>query len=594
MNKRGIVTIILSVILSLQICGLVTKADSNDSTNTANTSIVTSGNMRGVWVATTANLDYPTKATTDAAALKKEADTILDNIKAMNCNAVFFQVRQASDSLYKSNIFPWSNVLTGSQGTAPSDNFDPLEYWIEGAHKRGMELHAWVNPLRATKSNNASLAGLANTNPAKQHPEYCVKYSDGNYYYNPALPEVRQLIVNGVDEIIRNYDVDGIHFDDYFYPGQKFDDDDSYAKYGNGMNRADWRRENVNKMVQAVHDDIKNYDSSIAFGISPTSVWANKTSNALGSDTKAYESYNAIYADSRKWALENWVDYIAPQVYTEIGNSAADYKTVVDWWSDTLKNSKTKLYIGLADYKCSGVASTSPWYNGKAIKASMDYNRSVSKVEGEIHFRYKFLLANDVNSVIKTAYANSYSAPALDTVTKVQLTTQAPVTTVVTTTEATTEATTKAVTTQTTTQTTTQKVETQTESTTFNINSIVNKSRVKILVYVDGKKVEFDQEPVVINGRTMVPMRAIFEAFGATVSWNNSTQQVVAIKDATELSFIIGEKTMLVNRTNLLKIDVAPVIRNGRTLVPLRVISDALGYNVVWNDPNRVVSITTI
>ena len=512
----------------------------------------------------------------------------------MNCNAVFFQVRQASDSLYKSNIFPWSNVLTGSQGTAPSDNFDPLEYWIEGAHKRGMELHAWVNPLRATKSNNASLAGLANTNPAKQHPEYCVKYSDGNYYYNPALPEVRQLIVNGVDEIIRNYDVDGIHFDDYFYPGQKFDDDDSYAKYGNGMNRADWRRENVNKMVQAVHDDIKNYDSSIAFGISPTSVWANKSSNALGSDTKAYESYNAIYADSRKWALENWVDYIAPQVYTEIGNSAADYKTVVDWWSDTLKNSKTKLYIGLADYKCSGVASTSPWYNGKAIKASMDYNRSVSKVEGEIHFRYKFLLVNDVNSVIKTAYANSYSAPALDTVTKVQLTTQAPVTTVVTTTEATTEATTKAVTTQTTTQTTTQKVETQTESTTFNINSIVNKSRVKILVYVDGKKVEFDQEPVVINGRTMVPMRAIFEAFGATVSWNNSTQQVVAIKDATELSFIIGEKTMLVNRTNLLKIDVAPVIRNGRTLVPLRVISDALGYNVVWNDPNRVVSITTI
>lgn len=593
MNKRGIVTIILSVILSLQICGLVTKADSNDSTNTANTSIVTSGNMRGVWVATTANLDYPTKATTDAAALKKEADTILDNIKAMNCNAVFFQVRQASDSLYKSNIFPWSNVLTGSQGTAPSDNFDPLEYWIEGAHKRGMELHAWVNPLRATKSNNASLAGLANTNPAKQHPEYCVKYSDGNYYYNPALPEVRQLIVNGVDEIIRNYDVDGIHFDDYFYPGQKFDDDDSYAKYGNGMNRADWRRENVNKMVQAVHNDIKNYDSSIAFGISPTSVWANKSSNALGSDTKAYESYNAIYADSRKWALENWVDYIAPQVYTEIGNSAADYKTVVDWWSDTLKNSKTKLYIGLADYKCSGVASTSPWYNGKAIKASMDYNRSVSKVEGEIHFRYKFLLANDVNSVIKTAYANSYSAPALDTVTKVQLTTQAP-TTVVTTTEATTEATTKAVTTQTTTQTTTQKVETQTESTTFNINSIVNKSRVKILVYVDGKKVEFDQEPVVINGRTMVPMRAILEAFGATVSWNNSTQQVVAIKDATELSFIIGEKTMLVNRTNLLKIDVAPVIRNGRTLVPLRVISDALGYNVVWNDPNRVVSITTI
>lgn len=275
MNRRFIITIILSVILSLQICGLVTKADSTGSANSNSTpSIVTSGDMRGVWVATVANLDYPSKATTNAVTLKKEADTILDNIKAMNCNAVFFQVRPASDSLYKSNIFPWSDILTGSQGTAPSDNFDPLQYWIEEAHKRGIELHAWVNPLRATKSVNADLDDLANTNPAKQHPEYCVKYSDGNYYYNPALPEVRKLIVDGVDEIIRNYDVDGIHFDDYFYPGTEFDDADSYVKYGNGMNKADWRRENVNKMVQAVRDVIKNYDSNIAFGISPTSVWA--------------------------------------------------------------------------------------------------------------------------------------------------------------------------------------------------------------------------------------------------------------------------------------------------------------------------------
>lgn len=594
MNRRFIITIILSVILSLQICGLVTKADSTGSANSNSTpSIVTSGDMRGVWVATVANLDYPSKATTNAATLKKEADTILDNIKAMNCNAVFFQVRPASDSLYKSNIFPWSDILTGSQGTAPSDNFDPLQYWIEEAHKRGIELHAWVNPLRATKSVNADLDDLANTNPAKQHPEYCVKYSDGNYYYNPALPEVRKLIVDGVDEIIRNYDVDGIHFDDYFYPGTEFDDADSYVKYGNGMNKADWRRENVNKMVQAVRDVIKNYDSNIAFGISPTSVWANKSSNPLGSDTKAYESYNAIYADSRKWALENWVDYIAPQIYTEIGNSAADYKTVVNWWADTLKNSKTKLYIGLADYKCSGVTSSSPWYNCKAIKDSMDYNKTVDKVEGEIHFRYKFLLANDVNTVIKNAYANSKSVSALDTVTKANPTTFVQ-TTVTTKTEVTTEATTKAIIIQPTVQPTTQVIEEQTESTTFDINSIVNKSRVKILVYVDGKKVEFDQEPVAINGRTMVPIRAIFEAFGATVSWNNSTQQIVAIKEATELSFIIGEKTMLVNRTNLLKIDTAPVIRNGRALVPLRVISDALGYKVVWNDSNRVVSITTI
>ena len=548
--------------------------------------------MRGVWVASVHNIDFPSEQGMTADQLKAEADTELDNIAAMGLNTVFLQVRPSADALYPSELFPWSRYVSGTAGQAPDGSFDVLGYWVTAAHERGLQLHAWINPYRITIDGEDEWNAIPDSSPAKQHPEWVVKYND-NYYFNPGIPAVQQLVVDGAAEIVKNYDVDGIHLDDYFYPGQKFDDDDSYAKYGNGMNRADWRRENVNKMVQAVRDDIKNYDSSIAFGISPTSVWANKTSNALGSDTKAYESYNAIYADSRKWALENWVDYIAPQVYTEIGNSAADYKTVVDWWSDTLKDSKTKLYIGLADYKCSGVSSTSPWYNGKAIKDSMEYNRSVSKVEGEIHFRYKFLLANNVNSVIKTAYANSYSAPAIDTVTKVQLTTQAP-TTVATTTEATTEATTKAVTTQTTTQTTTKVVETQTESTTFNINSIVNKSRVKILVYVDGKKVEFDQEPIVINGRTMVPMRAIFEAFGATVSWNNSTQQVIAIKDATELSFIIGEKTMLVNRTNLLNIDVAPVIRNERTLVPLRVISDALGYNVVWNDPNRVVSITTI
>ena len=352
MNKRGIVTIILSVILSLQICGLVTKADSNDSTNTANTSIVTSGNMRGVWVATTANLDYPTKATTDAAALKKEADTILDNIKAMNCNAVFFQVRQASDSLYKSNIFPWSNVLTGSQGTAPSDNFDPLEYWIEGAHKRGMELHAWVNPLRATKSNNASLAGLANTNPAKQHPEYCVKYSDGNYYYNPALPEVRQLIVNGVDEIIRNYDVDGIHFDDYFYPNlddskaETWFDYPEYQAGGTSLSVAAWRRNNVNELVRGVYSAVKSIRPQALFGISPEGYLQN-----LRKDTRQFTDVDAWMTQS------GYVDYLMPQIYwgfeAKQNGQAAGYAfaNCLNEWVTLKKKGNVKLYVGLALYK---------------------------------------------------------------------------------------------------------------------------------------------------------------------------------------------------------------------------------------------------
>lgn len=568
MNKQRLLTIILSAILSFQIFTINTTAD-----NAQTASVDEEERMKGIWVSTVLNLDYPSKSTTDSQTLQSEADEIIKNCKELGFNTIFLQVRPASDAFYKSDIFPWSKYLTGSQGTAPNNNFDPLEYWISECHKNGLELHAWINPYRATKDNSSSsLNTLANSNPAKQHPEYMIKYTDGNYYYDPALPEVRELLVSGVMEIVDNYDIDGIHMDDYFYPGQNFNDADSYAKYGNGEDIGEWRRNNVNVLIKSIHDNIKNSGHNIEFGISPSGVWANKENNSLGSDTKGSESYYKLYADTRKWALEGWVDYICPQIYWEIGHKTADYYTLANWWADTLKNCDTKLYIGLADYKCDGVSQSSAWYNGKAIQEQIKLNKSsIPKVAGEVHFRYQLIIDNPyLCSIIKNEN-NGGSGNNIETATKQ--------TSLTTTNETTIE--------------TTTNIFYETETTTFNVNSIVNNDPVKVLVYVNGEKVEFDQEPVIKNSRTLVPFRKIFEALGAEVEWHKDTEQVIAKLNGKEVSLVIGEKIMLVNKSQPIKLDTAPQIIGSRTMVPLRAISEAMGMEVNWNNPNRVITINS-
>ncbi|MBR1443237.1 MAG: family 10 glycosylhydrolase, partial [Firmicutes bacterium] len=367
------------------------------------------GEMRGMWVATVANLDYPTKATTNPSELKSEALEIINNCNEMGINNIFLQVRPMSDAFYKSSIYPWSSYLTGSQGTAPDDGFDPLSYWIDECHKRGIKLHAWINPYRATRSNTAVgeyYKNLANLNPAKQHPEYLIKY-ENNYYYDPALPEVRQLVIDGAMEIVNNYDIDGIHFDDYFYPGMEdFDDSASFAKYGSGFdNKADWRRDNVNKLISGVSEKIRESKPNVEFGISPCGIWANSSTTPLGSDTRGMESYTQLYADTRKWALENTIDYIAPQVYWNIGFEVADYKKLASWWADTLKDSKTKLYIGMGDYRMVDAEAGSVWYGTDEINRQLDLNESLDKISGEIHYRYKSVMSvNGLSSVYKERY----------------------------------------------------------------------------------------------------------------------------------------------------------------------------------------------
>lgn len=344
--------------------------------------------MRGVWVSSVYNLDYPSSPTTDPDKLKAEADEILDNCVKWGLNAVFLQVRPSGDALYKSDLFPWSKYLTGSVGTAPQDGFDPLEYWVEAAHKRGLELHAWINPYRITRGKDTEWNSLPSTHPAKMNPDWVVKYSDGNYYFNPGIPEVRDLVTRGAVEIVQNYDVDGLHMDDYFYPGTDFNDAATYQKYGSSFsNIADFRRDSVNQLVAQLDTAVHNIDPDIQFGISPSGIWANKSTDPRGSNTNGSEHYVSSYADSLYWIENGLVDYIIPQIYWEIGHKLADFATLADWWNDAVAGSDVHLYIGMGAYRCAD-NPTGVWTTTDPLFDSLAYLENKDNVGGCVFFRY--------------------------------------------------------------------------------------------------------------------------------------------------------------------------------------------------------------
>lgn len=344
--------------------------------------------MRGVWVSSVYNLDYPSSPTTDPDKLRAEADEILDNCVKWGLNAVFLQVRPSGDALYKSDLFPWSKYLTGSVGTAPQDGFNPLEYWVEAAHKRGLELHAWINPYRITRGKDTEWNQLPSTHPAKMNPDWVVKYSDGNYYFNPGIPEVRDLVTRGAVEIVQNYDVDGLHMDDYFYPGTDFNDAATYQKYGSSFsNIADFRRDSVNQLVAQLDTAVHNIDPDIQFGISPSGIWANKSTDPRGSNTNGSEHYVSSYADSLYWIENGLVDYIIPQIYWEIGHKLADFATLADWWNDAVAGSDVHLYIGMGAYRCAD-NPTGVWTTTDPLFDSLAYLENKDNVGGCVFFRY--------------------------------------------------------------------------------------------------------------------------------------------------------------------------------------------------------------
>lgn len=338
--------------------------------------------MRGAWISTVWNLDWPTVgAKNNEAQQKQEFITLLDKLQATGLNSVIVQVRPKGDALYNSSLNPWSDILTGTQGKNPG--YDPLAFMIEETHKRGMEFHAWFNPYRITTSGT-DVNALASNNMARKNPSWAIAYNNA-LYYDPGNPEVVNYLVETVAEVVKNYRVDGIHFDDYFYPSKSFNDDTSYSKYGNGINKDDWRRANVNTLIQKVNTKINSIDSSVSFGVSPRGIWKNASTDPAGSATNGGQSYYDIYCDSVKWIKSGWVDYINPQIYWTFENSAAPYGTLVDWWAKQVKGTNVKLYIG-HDVSKTEVASQ--------IEKQVNYNRSNSEVNGSIYFRAKFISEN--------------------------------------------------------------------------------------------------------------------------------------------------------------------------------------------------------
>ncbi len=348
--------------------------------------------VKGVWVATVANINFPSKAGLSADQLKKEIDTIMDNTVQMGLNTVYFQVRPSGDALYPSDYYPTSAYVVKKQGDPLP--LDILAYAIESAHDRGLSFHAWINPYRVT-SSTTSTSGLASSNPAIKNPGWVVT-NGKKLFLNPGLPEVRQYITDGVMEIVNKYNVDGIHFDDYFYPSElgNWDDAAAYKKYGNGKTLADWRRSNNDALVKGVYEAIKAKNPKIQFGISPAGVWAKKSTSlpegttGIGATT---ETYYTAFADTRKWVKEGWLDYICPQVYWEISHKAAPFQPIVDWWNDTVAGTGVDLYIGIAAYKCEDISA---YKTGKEINAQLDYLDTKANVSGAVYYSYGSLIDN--------------------------------------------------------------------------------------------------------------------------------------------------------------------------------------------------------
>ena len=297
--------------------------------------------FRGAWIQAVNGQFIGMSATEQQQTLT----TQLNALQQAGINAIIFQVRPEADALYMSYYEPWSRYLTGEQGVAPTPFWDPLQFMIDECHKRGMELHAWINPYRAKTKGTKSL-GLKH--PYKSNPDRFIAY-DGMLIFNPALKENRDYICTIVSDIVRRYDVDGLHIDDYFYPypvpGITFDDEQSFQEDPRGFNnKDDWRRDNVNLLVEQLHHTIRSLKPWVKFGISPFGIYRNQKSDPEGSATNGLQNYDDLYADILLWVEKGWIDYCIPQLYWEIGHKAADYATLIEWWA-THANGRP-LFIG--------------------------------------------------------------------------------------------------------------------------------------------------------------------------------------------------------------------------------------------------------
>lgn len=369
--------------------------------------------FRAFWIVTLDNKDFPTRPGLRIEEMKAELIELLDYHQKKGMNAAIFQVRPAADAFYESKLEPWSEWLSGRQGLATRPFFDPLAFITEECHKRNMEIHAWFNPYRAVYSIEKS--DLHPRHIVFRQPSWFVEYGNRKQF-NPGIPAVRDYITSVVMDVVKRYDIDGVQFDDYFYPykiwGKEFPDEGTFNYYGRGRfrNKADWRRDNVDRLIKMVHDSIQRAKPYVKFGISPMGVWRNRSEDPRGSATSVGQScYDYLGADVRKWLEQGWIDYVAPQLYWSIGHERADYRALLDWWS--ANSFGRHIYVGQAFYKINKDKDRK-WRNPRELLNQLALNRNSQSISGSIFFRARNLMDNTL-AVTDTIRNRFYPYPAL-------------------------------------------------------------------------------------------------------------------------------------------------------------------------------------
>lgn len=377
--------------------------------------------LRAAWLSTFLNLDWPSTSKGTVQEVKDSVIKLLDLQQQTGINAIYFQVRSECDAVYPSSIEPWSASVTGTQGIAPAAGFDPLQFMIDECRKRGIEIHAWFNPYRAVNNYN-SIGSYASSHVANQHHEWLLAQGSLRIL-NPGIPAVRDYVLKVVMDVLRRYDVDGIHYDDYFYPypgagntSSRFNDDATFAAYARGFsNKNDWRRDNINLFIQRSYDSIKAVKPWVKFGVSPFGIWRNQNSDASGSATIGLQSYSDVYADTKKWLQQGWVDYVTPQIYWSTGFNTASYSVLVPWWNNNAHG--RHVYVGHALYKINADADRDPnWYNSSQINKQIRLNRTYSNIHGSTFFRSNYFSSNPLkfrDSLTEHMYATPALLPAM-------------------------------------------------------------------------------------------------------------------------------------------------------------------------------------
>ncbi|MGX9987067.1 glycoside hydrolase family 10 protein [Soonwooa purpurea] len=338
--------------------------------------------FRGAWVASVANINWPSKNNLSTDQQKTDAIALLDMLKNNNFNAVILQVRPSGDALYESPHEPWSYFLTGETGKKPFPYYDPLEFWIEEAHKRGMELHVWLNPYRAHHSNGGKVSSASLVN---KYSEYTYRLKNGMYWFDPAAKIIQDHASTVVKDLVKRYNLDGVHFDDYFYPyatyngGADFPDSKTWNQYKNAggqLSRSDWRRDNVNKFVERIYKEIKTEKNYVKFGISPFGIWKPGYPQGI----KGSSQYDELYADAKLWLNKGWIDYFAPQLYWPINSTGQSFPKLLEWW-ESENTMKRHLWPGLNTVEVK--ASDKP----TEIVNQVQISREILKDKaGEIHW----------------------------------------------------------------------------------------------------------------------------------------------------------------------------------------------------------------